>query len=68
MRWLIRANRVDSTAPKREAIALELAAEYARARGEADRASKLQSEAAAAYGRWGAVAKMNALAEALRNR
>jgi serine/threonine protein kinase/predicted ATPase len=48
-------------APKREAIALELAAAYAAARGEGERAEGLRGEAAAAYARWGATAKAKAL-------
>jgi tetratricopeptide (TPR) repeat protein len=44
-------------APKREAIALELAAECARSRGDGARAAQLLREAAEAYRKWGADAK-----------
>jgi hypothetical protein len=46
-------------APKREAIACELASAHARARGDATAAG--QYRIAAAYRRWGATAKARAL-------
>jgi hypothetical protein len=44
-------------APKREALALDLAAKHARRAGDAARAEGLAREAREAFARWGAVAK-----------
>jgi predicted ATPase/serine/threonine protein kinase len=48
-------------APKREALALELGAEEAQARGDEARAEDLRAQAVVAYTRWGATAKARAL-------
>jgi hypothetical protein len=48
-------------APKREAIACELASEVARARGRGDEARRLAEEAVVAYRAWGAHAKAKRL-------
>jgi IS5 family transposase len=43
--------------PKREALALELAARHARTSGDAARGDSLEQEATEAYRRWGAATK-----------
>jgi predicted ATPase len=55
-------------APKREAIACELAARHAGSVGSADTARAYRERAVDAYRRWGAVAKAEALENAHRQR
>jgi predicted ATPase len=50
--------------PRREALALELAAAHARATGETAKAEERRLEAVAAYRRWGASAKADVLERA----
>jgi predicted ATPase len=51
-------------APKREALALELASLHAARRGDTERAARLRVEAIDAYRRWGATRKAEELARA----
>jgi hypothetical protein len=55
-----------SHAPKREALALELAAAHLRPRDPA-RAARLAEDAARAYRRWGAAAKADRMARLFRS-
>jgi len=58
-RAIASARRIN--APKREALALELAAAHALAQGDHDKAAAWRRQAIEAYRRWGAVAKADAL-------